>query len=185
MNAGIDYGMGQSNIDLTTGIRYGVIPLNDLMPEAADDIFTHGEDVGFAEYVQETKDELAEVIADCLDNRGADLADPDEVAAEIVDMIEWRDVESSGPYEYEGDGYQLRTMSDNSEIFVLRSPFYTHAQFCSPCAPGAGYLPNYCPDGPKTYCLGPDWFDKEGPPYVRIYRVSDDSLVYETPVVEE
>ena len=33
MNYGIDYGMRQTNIDRATGIRYGVIPANDLNPE--------------------------------------------------------------------------------------------------------------------------------------------------------
>ncbi len=29
-NGGIDYGMGQTNIDKANGIRFGVIPMNDL-----------------------------------------------------------------------------------------------------------------------------------------------------------
>lgn len=35
-NAGIDYGMGKTNIDLETGIRYGVIALNNCNPEWLD-----------------------------------------------------------------------------------------------------------------------------------------------------
>ena len=30
MSAGIDYGMGQSNVDHATGIRYGVIAQNNV-----------------------------------------------------------------------------------------------------------------------------------------------------------
>lgn len=29
MSKGIDYGMGQSNVDKSTGIRYGVISVNE------------------------------------------------------------------------------------------------------------------------------------------------------------
>jgi len=186
MNAGIDYGMGQSNIDHETGIRYGVIPLHDLMPEAADDIFSNGDDVGYAAAIDEIKDGIESGFKQVLEGLGL-RPDDDELSDMADTIMQNQDVyiESSGPYEYSGDGYQLRTMSDNSELFVLKSKFYTRAQFCSPCAPGAGYLRNYCPDGPKVYCLGPDWFDKDGPPYFRIYRVDDDSLVYEVPVVEE
>jgi len=32
-NAGIDYGLGKTNIDLETGIRYGVIALNNCNPD--------------------------------------------------------------------------------------------------------------------------------------------------------
>lgn len=42
MTAGIDYGMGTTNIDAETGIRFGVIPSNDMMPEAFDDIASNG-----------------------------------------------------------------------------------------------------------------------------------------------
>lgn len=57
--------------------------------------------------------------------------------------------------------------------FILKSPYYTYAQFCSPCAPGAGYLPSPLKDRPagnKTYCLGHDWFEDGTAPY-RVYSV--------------
>jgi len=37
MSAGIDYGMGQVNIDHDTGIRYGVIPVNDVCQAWSDE----------------------------------------------------------------------------------------------------------------------------------------------------
>ena len=36
--AGIDYGMGRTNIDPETGIRYGVISQHSIMPEAMEDM---------------------------------------------------------------------------------------------------------------------------------------------------
>jgi hypothetical protein len=165
-----------SNVDEKTGIRYGVIHMNDLSSYAMDDIFTHGEDVGFEQMRQQAKDDLARAIASAIDDYGQ-IGDPDEVAAEIIDnAVEWHECDSSGPYEYDAEGVSIRTMSDNTELFVLKSPYYTHCQFCSPCAPGAGYLMNPCPDGPKTYCLGHDWFEDNKAPYP-VYSVETGELV--------
>ena len=170
MNAGIDYGRGTSNIDPDTGIRYGIISQNDLSGDAVNDIYTTGDDIGFENMRQQAKDELARAIASAIDPYGQ-VGDPDELAAEIIGNVEWHDCGEGGPYEYSGEGYHLRT-SDNNDLWVLKSPFYTHAQFCSPCAPGAGHLGNPCPDGPMTYCLGPDWFEDGDAPYP-IYKVED------------
>ena len=62
--------------------------------------------------------------------------------------------------------------ADDTDIFVTKSKYFTYAQFCSPCAPGAGYLLNYTdPDvGVKTYCFGHDWFENGKAPYP-VYEV--------------
>ena len=65
---------------------------------------------------------------------------------------------------FEGDGYVLTDCLD-SDIFVIKSPFYTRAQFCSPCVPGAGNLDSPMGDGVQTYCLGHDWFEEGKAPY--------------------
>jgi hypothetical protein len=62
------------------------------------------------------------------------------------------------------DGYQA-TLDEHNDVFLVKSPYYTHAQFCSPCAPGAGHLDNPCESGPKTYCFGHDWFADGKAPY--------------------
>jgi hypothetical protein len=70
---------------------------------------------------------------------------------------------------------------------LLRSPYYTYAQFCSPCVPGAGNLDAAVDiedtsvlqegiDGVKTYAFGHDWFEDGKAPYV-VYRVDDGSIV--------
>ena len=68
--------------------------------------------------------------------------------------------------------------ADDTDIFIIKSEYYTWAQFCSPCAPGAGYLMNYTePDvGITAYCFGDDWFEGEKAPYP-VYRVDTDELV--------
>lgn len=60
------------------------------------------------------------------------------------------------------------TCEQDSDIFILKSEYFTYAQFCSPCAPGACYLENWLEASEdnkdnKAYCFGPDWFDEECP----------------------
>ena len=76
------------------------------------------------------------------------------------------------------DGEYLAEQASDShvDIFVTKSPFYTRAQFCSPCAPGACYLLDSDDRHEKAYCFGHDWFEGEIAPY-HVYRVDDDTLV--------
>lgn len=70
-------------------------------------------------------------------------------------------------YYYEDDEYSAEC-GDDGDIFIVKSPFYTYAQFCSPCAPGAVNLMapvsqefQEC----RGYCFGHDWFEKGTAPY--------------------
>lgn len=88
---------------------------------------------------------------------------------------------------WEKDGYRLGNCLQ-TDVFVSRSPYFTYAQFCSPCVPGAGnldhpykYEGNMSPDSsafalclnmcatddgwPKVFCLGHDFFENEEAPY--------------------
>lgn len=62
------------------------------------------------------------------------------------------------------DGYEAEC-GDDGDIFITKSKYYTECQYCSPCAPGAGYLMNPIPEGVKSYCFGADWFDDSKAPY--------------------
>ena len=188
--SGIDYGLGMTNIDTETGIRFGVIPSNDIMSEAFDDIASNGTDLDFEAYKERLTSELGAAISCVLDDNGLDRCnDAAAMAEEIVDNLEWDDYEGTGDcarYEYEADGYKLRTCSDG-DIFVLKSPYYTFAPFCSPCAPGAGYLRDGSDDdsNPKTYCLGKDWFsDDYSCPYA-VFDVKTDECLYRPAETEE
>jgi len=92
-------------------------------------------------------------------------------------------------FNFDDGEYQAHQNGDDSDIFITQSPYYTHAQFCSPCAPGACSLE--CPvdkNGPKAYCFAPEWFDygrvtgeylgvATTCPYP-VYRVSDGVCIY-------
>ena len=180
--AGIDYsGPGSTvNRDAETGIRYGMISQHSIEQEAINAIYENGEDLGFAEMQQQAKDELARAIVSALEAYG-EVSDPDELAAEIIDnAVEWGDAQEAGPFAWLEDGYSVQTTSDNN-LWVFKSPYYTYAQFCSPCVPGAGNLDTFCADGPRTYCLGHDWFEGGKAPYP-VYLVSDDAAGVDTEV---
>jgi hypothetical protein len=68
-------------------------------------------------------------------------------------------------YEYRKEGYSCEQSQDDPDVFVIKSPFFTYASFCSPCAPGACYLLSPNADGAKAYCLGHDWFENGKAPY--------------------
>ena len=86
-----------------------------------------------------------------------------EYANEPADVDECGDVQPDGWF-FKDEHYQASLDSYN-DVILVKSPYYTNAQFCSPCVPGAGHLDNPCPTGPKTYCFGHDWFDNKIAPY--------------------
>lgn len=183
---GIDYGFGQTNIDLENGIRYGVISQHSIGSFAFDDLEPVyagpncpkcGDDaIDVSELTEETIDAFPQYRAHgCSDyacTSCAILLDSSDVWSE--EAIGFRSTDPN---------YEIDACLD-SDLFILRSPFYTFAPFCSPCVPGAGNLDSAsdasgtsdATNGVKTYCLGHDWFEDGRAPYV-VYRVSDDSIV--------
>ena len=159
--AGIDYGLGQTNIDKKTGIRFGVIPSGEIgqawyESSEADYGSAHcpkcGNEAKEFETVTRASDppgkwvSVETIIPDEIEEKyefakyeshdyycddckyvfGSESAFPDEVQA----------------FTYIQDGYRCFQSGDGTDIFIELSPYYTHAQFCSPCAPGAGHLLN-------------------------------------------
>ncbi len=174
---GIDYGMGQTNIDRETGIRYGVISQNAVLQAWADS--------SEADYGKPSCPKCGNEAVD-----GESDGDRDEYkrlhhccgdyACDSCRIL----FDGDDAYGDEALGFTLddgeykASAGQDGDIFILKSPYYTRAQFCSPCAPGAAYLENPCDDGPKAYCFGADWFDPESDCPYTVYRVSDDSVVY-------
>lgn len=162
MENGIDYGMGQTNIDKNTGIRFGVIQINRLNPFAWEEL-EKGKDLDYQAWREEKIESIRQAIAGCFDG---EVKKEDIDGESILDSLDIEYPEWSGDcirYEYKLDGYHLQTTA-NGEIFVLNSPYVTRRGFCSPCAPGACHLETE--GGILCYCLGDDWFDDEFPcPY--------------------
>ena len=183
MSKGIDYGMGQTNIDTANGIRYGVISSHEVCQAWADSSKAdygkpHCPKCGNEAIVidDESMPDLDEVgESENWQDNGCDFAclsckityDSDKVYGDEPLGFALDDREYKATQDSEGD------------IFILSSPYYTKAAFCSPCAPGACYLTSPCDDGAKAYCFGHDWFDDGIAPYP-VYRVSDDRQLVAT-----
>lgn len=85
------------------------------------------------------------------------------------------------PLSFILDNGEYRAESnDSGDIFITKSPYYTLCAFCSPCAPGAGYIMSERPKGGiRAYCFGHDWFEGGKAPYT-VYDV-----VTEAPVIAQ
>jgi len=188
MSRGIDYAgpYATCNRNLATGIRYGIIPQNDILEV----------------WGEQSEPEYGDPCCPKCGNEAvapADLPDQDDDGKDIdTDDDTWTRAEhecddfaclscryvfgSESAYgddpcsfTYEGDG--IKAFSDsNGDVWITESPYYTRAQFCSPCAPGACYLESPCEDGEKAYCPPHSWFDEDEAPYP-VFRVKDDSMV--------
>lgn len=150
---GIDYSLGQSNINHETGIHYGVIPFKEVAlvwfgeseacyfyscPECG---YEFGNDYPEKETCPECGIEFDDYTFDCLE---------------------------PASFYFEDKEYSAEQGAEDVDIFILRSPYFTYSQYCSPCAPGAGYLMNplnELDENNKTYCFGHDWFEDGKAPY--------------------
>jgi hypothetical protein len=173
---GIDYGMGQTNINHETGIRYGVIPMHDIPWWNEEAESNYGEPScpkcsNPAQDIDKAPENYGE-LSDWEDNGN------DYCCLDCKYTFESWEAFGDEPLSWFVDNgeYLAEQTRDDSDIFVFKSPYYTRAQFCSPCAPGACYLLNPEPDGAKAYCFGHDWFDGGKAPYP-VYRVDDDTEV--------
>ena len=224
MTRGIDYGLGRTNIDHETGIRYGVIPQNDVLQSWVDRSESDYGPASCGECGNEAV-EINEVPFDLDDAKkvgeGGRFRKHDLLRIPKAKRVacggndQWHDegrdyaclhcarsFNSDDAYGEEplafnlDDGEYVATQGgDDCDIFILKSPYYTYGPFCSPCAPGAVYLPDgedVLSGGSKAYCFAPDWF---GPPILsgeetgehcgeetscpyRVFRVADDVCVF-------
>lgn len=79
-------------------------------------------------------------------------------------------------YYVKNDEYNIITCLD-SDLMILKSPYYTFCNECSPCVPNAGNLDSPNDEyGRKTYCLDKSWFDDGITPY-KVYSVETNQEV--------
>lgn len=154
MDAGIDYSHGLANFNPDTGIHFGVISAHKV-PYWWDD--TEPTNPPY-------ECECGLVIVDPTDGDECECGN-------VVDLTFFEGV----VHHYIDDDEYTAESDDNTDIWVYKSPYFTRCAFCSPCAPGAGYLTDVRDEGVKTYCLGHEWFD--GPAPYPVYSVSTGELV--------
>lgn len=165
--AGIDYGaLAGTNRDEKTGIHYGVIPAGDLgesWQEASESNYgePHCPECG-NEVVGIDHEDVPDLSETNLGKDGSEWVEggSDYACLQCHKSLDSEDCFGDEPISfYLDDGeYVAEQTQDDGDVFITSSPFYTRAQFCSPCAPGAGYLRSPCPNGPRTYCFDPSWF---------------------------
>lgn len=165
--------MGTSNINRETGIRFGVISQNSVLQAWAD---SAEPDYGKAT-CPKCGDEAQDYDADTALAFDSGYGCHDFMCEHCEYAFDSGEAYGDEPigWNYNDDGYDLTDCLD-SDIFVLDSPYYTLAPFCSPCVPGAGNLDDAREDGVKTYCLGHDWFEDGKAPYP-VYSVETGALV--------
>ncbi len=165
---GIDYGGGMANIDPKTGIRFGVISMHSVIEAWMEESQA---DFGKPEEVE---------CPHCFNVQYGDMEWDEEIICKKCGeefLCTLPDFAEPLGYFLENEQYTMVDCLD-SDIMILRSPYYTHAMYCSPCVPGAGNLNSPIPDGGiKAYCLGHDWFDERKAPYP-VFRVEDGQEVF-------
>ena len=164
---GIDYGTGTTNCDPKTGIQFGVISQHDIIQAWAD---SAEPDYGTP---QETECPKCDHCSTLEDIEWGDIVTCPKCDEEFE--VELPDYAEPIGWFYDDEGYKLSDCLD-SDVMVLKSPYYTYCQFCSPCVPGAGNLNNPIEEGVKAYCLDKSWFQDGKAPYP-IYSVETNQLV--------
>lgn len=197
MDRGIDYSLGQANFNPETGIHFGVIPMNSLASWAWESFEADYGDPHCPKCGNAAVGGDSDISAESLEARGIDSdafdGDRGDFDYEVLHhacgdyacdychiLFDGQDAfgdEAIGHTLDDGE-YKATVGSDCIDAFVLSSPYYTKSQYCSPCAPGAGYLLNPVEDGVKSYCFGQDWFDDEQPCPYPIWRCDTDDQVY-------
>ena len=158
-NAGIDYGMGLSNIDNDTGIRYGVISMHEV-----SDAWCEESEEGMVYACPYCGEEIEDIDTDLDEQTCSHCGKSDSTENWYAD---------SGSFTFEDGNYIAKQFADDTDIFITKSPYYTLCNFCSPCAPGAGYIMEQNKNGVKAYCFGHDWFDDGKAPY-KVFDVKTD-----------
>lgn len=167
---GIDYSFGQVNFDKSTGIHFGVIPMHSVCQAWCDDSEGYYGKPEASECPHCPERDTVDVQ---VENWG------DTATCEVCHTeweVELPDYAEPISHFIDDGEYKAEQSQDSCDIFVMRSPYYTHAQFCSPCAPGACYLLNPCDSGEKAYCFGHDWFENGLAPYP-VFNVATGALI--------
>ena len=157
---GIDYGLGRSNVDPYTNIRYGVINHNHVLQAWCD-----SSEPFYIYSCPHCGHEL---------KKGSEAKRCPQCFKRIDPEVDFDELEPL--FFVLDDGEYTAQCGEDGDIFIIKSPYYTKCMFCSPCAPGAGDIMSPKKNGIKAYCFGPDFFDSGKAPYP-VYRVDNNEEV--------
>ena len=134
------------NINLETGIPYGVVSLNGLEDWVFDEFLANGRNLSEEAALEDWRAE----------NPDADEEDEQEFWDYLC--IEEPEFELSVPEE--GLKLGLSYLGGAPLVWVFESPYTSGCRPCSPCCPGAGDLDSKDEDGMVAYDLPPEWYYK-------------------------
>jgi hypothetical protein len=165
-NPGSNWGNCINNIDMQTGIHYGVIHQNEVCQAWSDSSEPY-----YFPACPYCGNEIEQSIIDECQNEETKTCPHCEKQLEDTDFQE----QEASSYYIDDNEYSAEC-SDGIDIFISKSPYYTMCQYCSPCAPNAGYIMNECDSGIKSYCFGHDWFEEGKAPYT-VYSVKTNEII--------
>jgi hypothetical protein len=179
------------NMNLSTGIHYGVISPNSISQECLSELELDSTDTVYDDAKAEFRQRLFDVLNECMSTDECDT-----ICDEACDRFGENYQNDYHGYEYDDGEYELHICDDNFGIYVMKSPYYTWCKGCSPCSPNAGDLDSpsdghtfkmswddngkmvqldYPPHSIKTYCLPNDFFDDNKAPY-KYFEVGKDAI---------
>lgn len=143
------------NVNLDTGIRFGIISAQSLEPDVINDIKGTGRDVRYEEAMEKLRIEVNQAVENGEIEEDDFDTELDKRAIELSDN--WCDGEPI--YEFDIDEVQGRTtwLGGAMMVWVFKSPRTTHARLCSPCVPNCGDLDSIDEDGEKCYDVPLKW----------------------------
>ena len=128
-----------ANVNLETGIRFGIIAANSLDPEVVNDIQMNGKDVHWEEAKVDISIGIKRVCGDYMSDRDAD--DVADLAVERMSDHFEQD-EPVHEFDIECPGYgrvkgRTTWLGGALMVWIFESPFTGLFRLCSPCVPGA------------------------------------------------
>lgn len=176
-----------TNMNLETGIRYGMLSFNSLNPDMEDEFYNLPNpsiDASFKDYLEDLAIEyfrsgkLTAADFDLEPDVDLDtfketvyLSDLDTLQGILESIDPWvsesfYDGLESSLVGCEGiiDGVTVRIteLGGALMLWIFDSPHTTKARLCSPCVPNAGDLDSLDPEnGYETYTVPSDWLAKE------------------------
>ena len=105
-NAGIDYGMGKTNVNVNTGIRYGVIQANEV-----------------PYWFEESEPYYVTACPHCGNDLDAEITGMCPICFEAIDETDWEMIEPS-LFFINNEEIKAEQTHDDQDIFILKSKFY-------------------------------------------------------------
>ena len=149
------------NINPETGIRYGIVSMQNLESWVQDELDAHGEDLRYNAARAEKRAELENEAF------GMEFDDPEDREDWVEEQLDrWnQEYECDEPIvalkRDEGTPNELHVqttwLGGAQLLFVFRSPHTGPHRLCSPCVPNCGDLDNPDENGEICYDVPPDW----------------------------